>query len=64
MPRSFEERGPFVDLHLAKKVQVASAKERPQGPIKEPGRAAPPVVPEMVGSDHRRAQTAVSTFRC
>src|SRR5580765_1189370 len=46
MPRSLK-KGPFVDLHLAKKVQVASAKND-RKPIKTWSRRSM-VVPEMVG---------------
>ena len=46
MPRSLK-KGPFVDLHLAKKVQAASAKSD-RRPIKTWSRRSM-VVPEMVG---------------
>ena len=46
MPRS-TKKGPFVDLHLAKKVQVASARND-RKPIKTWSRRSM-VVPEMVG---------------
>jgi small subunit ribosomal protein S19 len=46
MPRSLK-KGPFVDLHLAKKVQVASARND-RKPIKTWSRRST-VVPEMVG---------------
>jgi small subunit ribosomal protein S19 len=46
MPRSLK-KGPFVDLHLAKKVAVASAKND-RKPIKTWSRRSM-VVPEMVG---------------
>ena len=46
MPRSLK-KGPFVDLHLAKKVQVASAKND-RKPIKTWSRRSM-VLPEMVG---------------
>ena len=46
MPRSLK-KGPFVDLHLAKKVQVASAKND-RKPIKTWSRRSM-VVPDMVG---------------
>jgi small subunit ribosomal protein S19 len=46
MPRSLK-KGPFVDLHLAKKVQVASARND-RKPIKTWSRRSM-VVPEMVG---------------
>ena len=46
MPRSLK-KGPFVDLHLSKKVQVASAKND-RKPIKTWSRRSM-VVPEMVG---------------
>ena len=46
MPRSLK-KGPFVDLHLAKKVQIASAKND-RKPIKTWSRRSM-VVPEMVG---------------
>ena len=46
MPRSLK-KGPFVDLHLAKKVQVASAKND-RKPIKTWSRRSM-VIPEMVG---------------
>ena len=46
MPRSLK-KGPFVDLHLAKKVQVAAAKND-RKPIKTWSRRSV-VVPEMVG---------------
>ena len=46
MPRSLK-KGPFVDLHLAKKVQVASAKND-RRPIKTWSRRSM-VIPEMVG---------------
>jgi hypothetical protein len=46
MPRSLK-KGPFVDLHLAKKVQVAAAKND-RKPIKTWSRRSM-VVPEMVG---------------
>ena len=46
MPRSLK-KGPFVDLHLAKKVQTASAKND-RKPIKTWSRRSM-VVPEMVG---------------
>ena len=46
MPRSLK-KGPFVDLHLAKKVQVASAKND-RKPIKTWSRRST-VLPEFVG---------------
>src|SRR5207248_814713 len=46
MPRSLK-KGPFVDLHLARKVQVAAAKND-RKPIKTWSRRSV-VVPEMVG---------------
>ena len=46
MPRSLK-KGPFVDLHLAKKVQVASGKND-RRPIKTWSRRSM-VIPEMVG---------------
>ena len=46
MPRSLK-KGPFVDLHLAKKVQVASAKND-RKPIKTWSRRSM-VIPDMVG---------------
>src|SRR2546430_6105389 len=46
MPRSLK-KGPFVDLHLARKVQVASARND-RKPIKTWSRRST-VVPEMVG---------------
>ena len=46
MPRSLK-KGPFVDLHLAKKVQAAAAKND-RRPIKTWSRRSM-VVPEMVG---------------
>src|SRR4051794_41726705 len=46
MPRSLK-KGPFVDLHLAKKVQVASARND-RKPIKTWSRRSM-VIPEMVG---------------
>ena len=46
MPRSLK-KGPFVDLHLAKKVQVASGKSD-RRPIKTWSRRST-VIPEMVG---------------
>ena len=46
MPRSVK-KGPFVDLHLTKKVQTASAK-KDRKPIKTWSRRSM-VVPEMVG---------------
>ena len=46
MPRSLK-KGPFVDLHLAKKVQVASARND-RRPIKTWSRRSM-VIPEMVG---------------
>ena len=46
MPRSLK-KGPFVDLHLAKKVQLASARND-RKPIKTWSRRSM-VVPEMVG---------------
>ena len=46
MPRSLK-KGPFVDLHLAKKVQVAAAKND-RKPIKTWSRRSM-VIPEMVG---------------
>src|ERR1700724_1882088 len=46
MPRSLK-KGPFVDLHLAKKVQVASAKNDSK-PIKTWSRRSM-VIPDMVG---------------
>ena len=46
MPRSLK-KGPFVDLHLSKKVPVASAKND-RKPIKTWSRRSM-VVPEMVG---------------
>ena len=46
MPRS-TKKGPFVDLHLVKKVQIASAKND-RKPIKTWSRRSM-VVPEMVG---------------
>jgi small subunit ribosomal protein S19 len=46
VPRSLK-KGPFVDLHLAKKVQVASGKND-RRPIKPWSRRSM-VIPEMVG---------------
>ena len=46
MPRSLK-KGPFVDLHLVKKVSVASAKND-RKPIKTWSRRSM-VIPEMVG---------------
>jgi len=46
MPRS-TKKGPFVDLHLVKKVQIAQAKND-RKPIKTWSRRSM-VVPEMVG---------------
>ena len=46
MPRSLK-KGPFVDLHLTKKVQTASAKND-RKPIKTWSRRST-VVPDMVG---------------
>src|SRR5213078_2429673 len=46
MPRSLK-KGPFVDLHLARKVQVASARND-RKPIKTWSRRST-VIPEMVG---------------
>ena len=46
MPRSLK-KGPFVDLHLAKKVQVAAGKND-RRPIKTWSRRSM-VIPEMVG---------------
>ena len=46
MPRSLK-KGPFVDLHLAKKVQVASAKND-RKPIKTWSRRSM-VSPDMIG---------------
>ena len=46
MPRSLK-KGPFVDLHLAKKVQVASARND-RKPIKTWSRRSM-ILPEMVG---------------
>jgi len=46
VPRSLK-KGPFVDLHLAKKVQVASGKSD-RRPIKTWSRRSM-VIPEMVG---------------
>ena len=46
MPRSLK-KGPFVDLHLAKKVQLASGKND-RRPIKTWSRRSM-VIPEMVG---------------
>ena len=46
MPRSLK-KGPFIDLHLAKKVSVASAKND-RRPIKTWSRRST-VLPEMVG---------------
>ena len=46
MPRSLK-KGPFVDLHLAKKVQVASARND-RKPIKTWSRAST-IFPDMVG---------------
>ena len=46
MPRSLK-KGPFVDLHLAKKVQVASGKND-RRPIKTWSRRSM-ITPEMVG---------------
>src|ERR1700730_10338224 len=46
MPRSLK-KGPFVDLHLAKKVQVASVKND-RKPIKTWSRRSM-VIPDMVG---------------
>ncbi|MFT3907273.1 MAG: 30S ribosomal protein S19 [Steroidobacteraceae bacterium] len=46
MPRSLK-KGPFVDLHLLKKVQVASSKSD-RRPIKTWSRRSM-VIPEMVG---------------
>ena len=46
MPRS-TKKGPFVDLHLVKKVQIAAAKND-RKPIKTWSRRSM-VVPEMVG---------------
>ena len=47
MPRSLK-KGPFVDLHLAKKVQVASARRTIASPIKTWSRRSM-VIPDMVG---------------
>ena len=46
MPRSLK-KGPFVDLHLAKKVQVASAKND-RKPIKTWSRRSM-IIPDMLG---------------
>ena len=46
MPRS-TKKGPFVDLHLAKKVQVAAARND-RKPIKTWSRRSM-IVPDMVG---------------
>ena len=46
MPRSLK-KGPYVDLHLAKKVQVAQAKND-RKPIKTWSRRSV-IIPEMVG---------------
>ena len=46
MPRSLK-KGPFIDLHLAKKVEVAAAKND-RKPIKTWSRRSM-VIPEMVG---------------
>ena len=46
MPRSLR-KGPFVDLHLMKKVQVAAAHRSPR-PIKTWSRRSM-IVPDMVG---------------
>ena len=46
MPRSLR-KGPFVDLHLMKKVQVAAANRSPR-PIKTWSRRSM-IVPDMVG---------------
>ena len=46
MPRSLR-KGPFVDLHLLKKVQVAAANRSPR-PIRTWSRRSM-IVPEMVG---------------
>ena len=46
MPRSLK-KGPFIDLHLAKKVQTASARND-RKPIKTWSRRSM-VIPEMVG---------------
>ena len=46
MPRSLR-KGPFVDLHLMKKVQVAAANRSPR-PIRTWSRRSM-IVPEMVG---------------
>ena len=46
MPRSLR-KGPFVDLHLLKKVQVAAANRSPR-PIKTWSRRSM-IVPDMVG---------------
>ena len=46
MPRSLK-KGPFVDLHLAKKVQVASAKND-RKPIKTWSRRST-IIPDMLG---------------
>ncbi len=46
MPRSIR-KGPFVDLHLAKKVQVAQA-ENSKRPIKTWSRRSM-IVPDMIG---------------
>ena len=46
MPRSLK-KGPFIDLHLAKKVQLAAAKND-RRPIKTWSRRSM-VIPDMVG---------------
>ena len=46
MPRSLR-KGPFVDLHLLKKVQVAAANRSPR-PIKTWSRRSM-IIPDMVG---------------
>ena len=61
MPRSLK-KGPFVDLHLAKKVEVAAAQER--------SRADQDLVAPLDGhardgrADASPCTTASSTFRC
>src|SRR5256885_10618209 len=56
-PRSLK-KGPFVDLHLARKVQVASARND-RKPIKTWSRRST-VVPEMVGLTIARSEEHTS----
>ena len=61
MPRSLK-KGPFVDLHLLKKVQVAAAKND-RKPIKTWSRRSMVMCPKWSAS-RSPSTTAASTSRC